>query len=390
MDMDALLRKYQCKIEQAGLAEPGSPLLAALDDELVWSRPDGLQKFFRPLFDRLAINSFVFIRPSEPYRLALDELRTEAENALKPQDCETRTFLHDIPVVVAGDFEALAGALSRRKGVVIRGAGVAAHGAVSLEQGFVTVSSILFASFVKLFSDALAQQRTGALDDARRRVLERILRLSPPPPSRAPKLAAGPFGDEMSARAAMIEAGREVVRLGLVDSYFGNISCLVEGVVHISQTGSSLDELAGAIDPCPLDDSSCAGLTASSELTAHLGIYGRGEAAVILHGHPRFSVVLSMDCERADCPERGRCFAHCPEQRFAAGVPVVPGEVGTGPTGLCHTLPPALAHHTGAMVLGHGVFTTGRRDFNEAFQTLLDIERISREEVLRRLGIGEE
>jgi len=65
------------------------------------------------------------------------------------------------------------------------------------------------------------------------------------------------------------------------------------------------------------------------------------------------------------------------------------GEVGTGPTGLCRTLPPALAHHTGAMVLGHGVFTTGRQDFNEAFRTLLDIERASREEVLRRLGIGE-
>jgi hypothetical protein len=41
------------------------------------------------------------------------------------------------------------------------------------------------------------------------------------------------------------------------------------------------------------------------------------------------------------------------------------------------------------MVLGHGVFTTGRQDFNEAFRTLLDIERASREEVLRRLGIGE-
>ncbi|MGE4558184.1 MAG: class II aldolase/adducin family protein [Desulfovibrionaceae bacterium] len=387
--MDALLRKYQCKLEQAGLVESGSALLAELDDELAWSRPDGLQEFFRPLFERLAINSFVFIRPSEPYRLALDELCAEAGDALRPQDCETRTFLHDIPLVPAGDFEALASALSGRKGAVIRGVGVAAPGSVSLEQGFVTVSSILFASFVKIFSDALARQRTGTLDDARRRVLERIVRLSPPPPSPAPKLVEGPFGDEISARAAMIEAGREVVRLGLVDSYFGNISCLADGVVHISQTGSSLDELAGVIDPCPLDDSSCAGLTASSELSAHLGIYGRGEAAVILHGHPRFSVVLSMDCEREDCPERGRCFAHCPEQRFAAGVPVVPGEVGTGPTGLCHTLPPALAHHTGAMVLGHGVFTTGRQDFHEAFRTLLDIERASREEVLRRLGIGE-
>jgi ribulose-5-phosphate 4-epimerase/fuculose-1-phosphate aldolase len=386
--MEALLRKYERKLELAGLAAPGGALLAGLDDELVFSREDGMREFLAPLFHRLAVNSLVYIRPAEPHRLILEELTRDGTEVLKPQDCETRTFLHDIPVVGPGDAEALAGALSRRKGAIIRGEGVAAHGAVSPEQGFVTVSSILFASFVKLFADGLALAREGALDDARREVLARTASMAGPPPRVAPELARGPFLDEASARSAMIEAGEHTVRLGLVDSYFGNISCRVGGVVHISQTGSSLDELAGVIDPCPLDDSSCAGLTASSELPAHAEIYRRDDVSVILHGHPRFSVVRSMDCPRKDCPERGLCHVRCPEQRFAGGVPVVPGEVGSGPAGLSRTLPPALAGRRGAVVLGHGVFATGRTDFNEAFQAMLDIESACRRECLQGLGLA--
>ncbi|MFW5838091.1 MAG: class II aldolase/adducin family protein [Desulfovibrionaceae bacterium] len=386
--MEPLLRKYEQKLETAGLAEPGSALLAGLDDELVWSRADEVQDFLRPLFGRLPINSLVFVRPGEPYRLVLEELCGPGVDVLSPQDCETRTFLHDIPVVEAGDFEALAGALARRKGAVVRGLGLAAHGSVSPEQGFVTVSSILFAATVKLFGDALADARRGGLGRRRQALLARVESLLPPTPEAAPKLMRGPFSDEASARAAMDEAGAHTVRLGLVDSYFGNISCRLGDVVHISQTGSSLDELAGAIDPCPMDDSSCAGLTASSELTAHAEVYRRSDASAILHGHPRFSVVLSMDCPRLDCPERGRCFAACPEERFAGGAPVVPGEVGTGPAGLCHTLPPALDGRRAAVVLGHGVFATGRADFNEAFQALLDVESASRRECMRRLGGG--
>jgi hypothetical protein len=57
-----------------------------------------------------------------------------------------------------------------------------------------------------------------------------------------------------------------------------------------------------------------------------------------------------------------------------ADVPIVPGEVGTGPTGLCRTLPAALEQNTGAIVYGHGLFTIGRNDFNEAFGALLAIE----------------
>ena len=156
------------------------------------------------------------------------------------------------------------------------------------------------------------------------------------------------------------------------------------GTLYISQTSSSLDDLAGCIDPCPLDGSSCAGITASSELPTHLEIVNNSDLKAILHGHPKFSVIISMDCDRDDCLTRGLCHRRCPERRLLDDIPIVPGEVGTGPFGLCTTVPDAVLEACGAIVYGHGVFTTGKSDFNEAFSRLLTIENRSREEYFRR------
>jgi len=194
-------------------------------------------------------------------------------------------------------------------------------------------------------------------------------------------MATGPLRSEAGIIGAMCAAGRATVELSLVDSYFGNISHGHEGLVHISQTGSSLDELEGRIDPVPLDNSSCAGVTASSELSAHREVYLAGAARTILHGHPRFSVIMSMDCpHEAECGDRGECHTRCRRERFlSGGVPVVPGEVGTGPFGLWKTLPPALVAHGAAVVYGHGVFTTGSTDYGEPLEKLLTIENSQRE-----------
>jgi ribulose-5-phosphate 4-epimerase/fuculose-1-phosphate aldolase len=96
-------------------------------------------------------------------------------------------------------------------------------------------------------------------------------------------------------------------------------------------------------------------------------------------------VILSLDCGRRDCPERGFCHLRCPERRFAGGVPIVPGEIGTGRYGLCRTVPPVLQDHPGVIVHGHGVFTAGGEDFNGAFGALLAIEQICRREYFRRV-----
>ncbi|RPI91970.1 MAG: rRNA adenine dimethylase, partial [Spirochaetales bacterium] len=79
---------------------------------------------------------------------------------------------------------------------------------------------------------------------------------------------------------------------------------------------------------------------------------------------------------------RTQCHRLCPEQRFIRDIPVVPGEVGTGRYGICTTMPPALKSARGAIVYGHGLFTTGTDDFNEAFSNLISIELMCIEEYL--------
>lgn len=384
--MRTLLDKYAGKLTAAGLAPEGGPLLAGLDAELEWNREAGETAVLAGLFDLLNINSLVFTPLAEPHKSLVEALAREAEGAITPEDCETRTFLHDLPVVRDFAPQPLAAALKRRKGCIVPGRGLLAHGTVSPEQGFVTVSSMAFACFVKFFSDHLATLRRGATDAAARERFVRIAGLLPPQRTTLPDLERGPFAAAPDAVRAMVQAGKATVDYGLVDSYFGNISYLVDDTLHISQTGSSLDELAGLIDPCPLDGSTSHGLTASSELTAHREVLLRTKARAVLHGHPRFSVILSMDCTEADCPVRGACHARCPKDRCVADVPVVPGEVGTGPTGLCNTMPAAMVGRRGVLVHGHGLFTLGRDDFREAFSALLAIENLCRSEYFSRVA----
>ena len=125
----------------------------------------------------------------------------------------------------------------------------------------------------------------------------------------------GPFQNEEDVYSAVIEAGFKTVEYGLVDSFFGNVSYLWNNTLYISQTGSSLDELAGCIDPVPLDGSTSAGITASSELSAHMETIKRTGCNAILHGHPKFSVILSMDCdpiEKTACDFSDQCHVKCP------------------------------------------------------------------------------
>jgi ribulose-5-phosphate 4-epimerase/fuculose-1-phosphate aldolase len=173
------------------------------------------------------------------------------------------------------------------------------------------------------------------------------------------------------------------VERGLVDSFFGNISCRAGGVIYISQTAASLDELPGRIDPVRTDNSSTTGITASSELLAHRRIYEKSGARTILHGHPKFAVVMSMLCEEKGCTVKD-CWRDCDKVRLLGDTPVVAGEIGAG--GLAKRVPPVIASPRKAVVYGHGVFTVGRTDFAEAFQAMVDVENWCRQEYFRRLS----
>jgi len=392
--MEQLVNKYSDKLVQAKLGDnlgPLQPLIGGLDDTLVWNRKAAEIPVLENVFKGLNINSLVFLRPKEPYGSLI---RFLAENALKsngliqPKDCETRTFLHDLPVINEFCPDKIIHALKKRKCVIIapkknnkdfKGPAIIAHGTVSPEQGFITISSVCFASFIKFFTDYLEALQQGLAKTDEHRLFDAVIPFLEPIQTASPKFISYPFPDEEIVYSAIIEAGKKTVEYGLVDSFFGNVSYFWNGTLYISQTGSSLDELSGCIDPVPMDGSTSAGLTASSELSAHLETISRTHCKAILHGHPKFSVILSMDCdpvEKAACNFKEQCHIKCPKKRFVNCTPIVPGEVGTGPLGLCNTLPLALTQANAAIVYGHGLFTIGKNNFSEAFQTMLEIENL--------------
>jgi ribulose-5-phosphate 4-epimerase/fuculose-1-phosphate aldolase len=380
-----LLDKYTRKMRQAGLAN--SPLICGLDDEIIWNRDDESIPVLLQVMDGLNINSLLCASPAEPYNTILQFLVQRHPKIITPGDCETRTFLHDLPVIHTFSDSGILECLKKRKSVIVNDNGikVVAFGTVSPEQAFVTFSSVCFATFVLFHTAYLADLRAGTGTPRQREYFEKVASHLPGPHPDPPQLLHGPFNNEERVIRAMIEAGQCTVDFHLVDSYFGNISYRLGDTVYISQTGSSLDELAGCIDPCPLDGSSCAGITASSELVGHSEIFRRTDNRAILHGHPKFAVILSMDCALPDCPDRGRCHLSCPHELYLEDIPIVAGEVGTGTTGLCNTMPAAISGRRGVIVWGHGLFTAGKQDFNTPFQNLLDIENKCRKEYFRRV-----
>lgn len=392
--MEQLVNKYSDKLVQAKLGDdfgPSQPLIGGLDDILVWNRKADETRVLENVFKGLNINSLVFLRPKEPYSSLIRFLAENALNSnglIQPKDCETRTFLHDLPVINEFCADQIVRVLKKRKSVIIapeknnktfKGPAIIAQGTVSPEQGFVTISSVCFAGFIKFFTDYLEALQQGFATADAHDLFDSMIPFLEPIQKALPKFIPSPFPNEEIVYSAIIEAGKKTVEYGLVDSYFGNISYFWNGTLYISQTGSSLDELSGCIDPVPMDGSTSAGLTASSELSAHLETISRTRCKAILHGHPKFSVILSMDCdpvEKAACNFKEQCHIKCPKKRFVDGTPIVPGEVGTGPLGLCNTLPPALTQANAAIVYGHGLFTIGKNNFSEAFQTMLEIENL--------------
>ncbi len=386
--MEKILSKYVDKIKDAGLAEPENILLGFLDADLVWNKKNPMTNNLAKIFQNLSINSLLFAKPNEPYRSIIDNLAQTYRKVIYPSDTETRTFIHDLPIVNDFNIDKIIKALKNRKCVIIPEQGVLTYGIVSPEQAFIFFSSVCFATFVKFFSDHLEAYKLNQQTSKQMHVFDNVVdKLYQKPSDQNIILTKGPFYSEKEVIQAIDEVGKEVVENKLVDSFFGNVSYRLNNILYISQTSSSLDELPGFIDPCPLDDSSCAAITASSELTAHQKIVKDTDQQAILHGHPKFSVIMSMDCRVKECQAKGECHRRCPYHREVVGVPIVSGEVGTGPYGLCRTVPEAIKGNKGVIVYGHGVFTTGQEDFRRAFRNLLEIENNCRDEYFERIKI---
>jgi len=378
--------KYTGKLLTDRSALPGHIAFAAHDDVLLSDGGPTLARMCEKVLSSLSCLGLVAARPSLPFADFLVRRAGSGESRLVPQDTETRTFLHDIPFLhreeLGEDAPArIAGLLGNRKGIIAEGLGIVAGGTVTVEQAYINYSSVFHAVFVKYLLDVLTG---GFLLPGEKEAFESFRRdWLRPLSAEGLVFRGGPLEEPGEILEEMAAVGRYTVERGLVDSFFGNLSCRAGGTIYISQTAASLDELPGCIDPVPMDNSSTTGITASSELLAHRRIYEESGARTILHGHPKFAVVMSMLCEEKDCPVKD-CWRDCDKVRLLGDTPVVAGEIGAG--GLAKRVPPVIVSPGKAAVYGHGVFTLDRTDFAEAFRAMVDVENWCRQEYFRQLS----
>jgi ribulose-5-phosphate 4-epimerase/fuculose-1-phosphate aldolase len=379
------IEKYSSKLLADRSAVAGRIAFAAQDDVMVSAGDPVMANLVSRVLSKLNCLAICIALPSLPFANFLVQRAEAGESQIIPRDTETRTFLHDIPILRKTDIgdncaDTISRLLCNRKGIVVEGVGIVASGALTVEQAYINWSSVFHSTFIKYLGDVLENGfllpgEAEAFDRFRQ---EWLLPLS----ADGLEFRTGPILEKSAILDEITRVGRYTVERGLVDSFFGNISYRSGELTYISQTASSLDELSGCIDPVPFENSSTVGITASSELVAHRRIFEVTGCRAILHGHPRFAVVMSMLCDEKESCQVSDCWKDCPKVRFLGGTPVVAGEIGAG--GIAKNVPPVIGGPGKAIVYGHGVFAIGANDFAEAFRSLVEVENWCREEYFRR------
>jgi ribulose-5-phosphate 4-epimerase/fuculose-1-phosphate aldolase len=399
--MHGHITKYTNKILRDRTAVPDSIRFYVLDDRIVTNRDDEWLPVFNEVFNHLNITALLFAKTSLSFADILVGRTDSASKKLVPKDSETKIFLHDIPFIREREWvkkpkaelaAMIVCCLKDRKAVIIQNLGVVATGGLTVEQAFISYSTVFHTTFVKYLLDLLMEgyklpDERKHFDDFKNSWLKlpdlRDLNFSPGPLEGSAEWASQIEKRERISNE-ICRVGRYTIEKGYVDSFFGNISYFDGKTIYISQTASSLDELKGHIDPVPLDNSSTAGLSASSELPAHRGIYISSNYHAILHGHPKFSVIMSMFCEEVDCHIED-CNRFCNRRRSVCGIPIVAGETGAG--GLAKSVPLAIKGTGVCIAYGHGIFSAGEKDFQEAFTKMAEAEDKCREgyfEILKK------
>ena len=379
------IKKYSEKLVLDRSASKDRIAFAAQDDVLVATGNPELTKIASVVLPQLNCLALLVATPALPFAEFLLQKTPFLQHEIVPRDTETRTFLHDVPVLRrdrTGNIstDAIVHLLGNRKGIIVEGIGIIATGALTIEQAYINWSSVFHSAFIKYLEDVLQNglELPGEEQEFTRFRNDWLIPLT----SNGLVFITGPLNEKEEILEEMANTGRYTVQRGLVDSFFGNISYLSGDLIYISQTASSLDELPGCIDPVPFENRSTVGITASSELAAHRSIFQSSDCRAILHGHPRFSVIMSMLCEDQENCNITDCWRDCKKVRKLGSTPVIAGEIGAG--GLAKNLSPVISETGCAIVYGHGVFSIGKYDFAEAFQRLVDVENWCREEYFRR------
>ncbi|MFW6011476.1 MAG: class II aldolase/adducin family protein [Desulfosalsimonas sp.] len=376
--------KYETRLYKEGMAESGTALLGTKGS---WNRDHPACEALTPLLSRyVEKGTILYARPAEPYATAIYHLAESAPNGvLRPEDSETRMFLGELPVAEKLDTESAVQVLKEKKCTIIPHQAIITKGRDAAE-AYLNFSATCFAGFVKFFSDTLQSARTGKLEEKKAQAFSMACKHLPQPAVFETGLMTGPFETESTVKDAIAEAGKEIVKRGLVNACFGNISYRKGDNLYISSSGSFLDELEDDLVSVNIKDGACSGGKPSSELPTHLEIAASKDFRAVLHGHPLFTVIMSMDCQEENCTHRGSCHLDCPVTREISAIPIVTGETGGGSFGLNRTVPAAIKKAKAAIVYGHGVFICASKDFNNALGRMITIERICRKIYFERMG----
>lgn len=164
----------------------------------------------------------------------------------------------------------------------------------------------------------------------------------------------------------LIKYGRKMAERGLTPSCLGDVSQREGDQMLISVANAGLDELEGHLVLLPIYEPSSQDHLASPELPVHREIYRRTSASVILHGHPPFSIIVSLLYDQkmiVPCDSEGKYPL--------AEIPVIAGESGSPE--LAEAAAIALQGHKGVIARGHGSFAIGKTG-EEAYKTLSSLE----------------
>jgi len=379
------IAKYSAKMISDGAAHAGLIAFAAQDDVMISAGETTLATLAERVLSRLNCLAIAAAAPSLLFAEFLIQRCGIFEHTIVPRDTETRTFLHDIPIVRKNELgsdaaDTIATLLGNRKGIIVEGMGIIAVGALTVEQAYINWSSVFHSTYIKYLEDLLEYGFMFPDEEAAFTYFRRELLL--PLSAEGLEFQTGPLLEKSVILKEIATVGKFTVQRRLVDSFFGNISYSNGDLIYISQTASSLDELHGCIDPVPFENSSTVGITASSELVAHRSIFETTGCRAILHGHPRFAVVMSMICNEKGLCLTSDCWKDCTKVRLLGDTPVVAGEIGAG--GIARNVPPVIGKTGTAIVYGHGVFSIGMSDFRAAFKSLVDVENWCRLEYFRR------
>ncbi|NLE73162.1 MAG: aldolase [Actinobacteria bacterium] len=177
------------------------------------------------------------------------------------------------------------------------------------------------------------------------------------------------------------QIGRDCFVAGLVSSHAGNMSVRIGDRLVITRRGSMLGRLRpGDLVETGLfrDDSGIA--LASSEIVVHRAIYAATSAQAVLHTHPPYGIVLSLEQDEiVPVDSEGSYLLH--------RVPVVAAEKTIGSKEMAELLSAALTRYKLCMLRGHGLFATGHM-LEEAYQWTSAFEASARIAYLvRAVGI---